>query len=125
MQHAAFKMTLAIAVVSIVTPIVRSPRVSESRPSAGAVLDPDGKALYLKNCKQCHGVLGAPTRAGLNLDAKTPNFTLAAAFVGKSDTDLRTAVANGKGKNMAAFSDKLSAEEISAVVAYLRTLPKT
>ncbi len=124
MQNTILKITLAIAVVSVVAPVVRTRHASEATPSAGVALEPDGKALYLKSCKQCHGALGAPTRAGLHLDPKTPNFTVAAFFIGKSDADLRTAVANGKGKNMAAFSDKLTSEEINAVVAYIRTLPQ-
>ena len=80
--------------------------------------------VYQKSCKQCHGALGAPTKAAIKLDSKTPDFTNAAFFVDKKDEDLRAAVAKGKGKKMEGFADKLSKEDISAVVEYIHTLHK-
>lgn len=85
---------------------------------------PDGKAIYLKNCKQCHGVLGEPTKTALRQDDKIPNFTDPAFFKDKKDEEFREAVANGKGKNMKGFAEKLSKEEIGAVVEYIHTLHK-
>ena len=85
---------------------------------------PDGKAIYLKSCKTCHGVLGEPTKTAIRQDDKIPNFTDPAFFKDKKDEDLREAVAKGKGKNMKGFSDKLSKEEIGAVIEYVHTLHK-
>ena len=85
---------------------------------------PDGKMIYLKSCKQCHGVLGEPTKTALRQDDKIPSFTDAAFFKGKKDEDMRESVAKGKGRNMKGFADKLSKEEIGAVVEYIHTLHK-
>jgi mono/diheme cytochrome c family protein len=85
---------------------------------------PDGKAIYLKSCKSCHGVLGEPTKTALRQDDKIPNFTDAAFFKDKKDEEFREAVTKGKGKNMKGFAEKLSKEEIGAVVEYIHTLHK-
>ncbi len=85
---------------------------------------PDGKAIYLKSCKTCHGVLGEPTKTALRQDDKIPNFTDPAFFKDKKDEDFRESVAKGKGKNMKGFAEKLSKEEIGAVVEYIHTLHK-
>mgnify|MGYP001795798885 CR=1 FL=1 len=85
---------------------------------------PDGKAIYLKSCKTCHGVLGEPTKTALRQDDKIPNFTNPEFFKDKKDADFRESVSKGKGKNMKGFAEKLSKEEIGAVVEYIHTLHK-
>ena len=116
-------LTLGILTGSA-TLVLHFARPAEAHPLARvtAVQDPDGKVLYLKSCKRCHGVLGVPTKAALRQDDKIPDFTDAAFFKDKTDADLREAVAKGKGKNMKGFADKLSKEEIGAVVEYIHTL---
>lgn len=84
----------------------------------------DGKAVYLKSCKDCHGVLGVPTKASLRKYKKIPDFTDATWFKQRQDSVLVKAVANGKGRDMKGFADKLSEREITAVVAYIHTLHK-
>lgn len=84
----------------------------------------DGKAVYLKSCKECHGVLGAPTKASLRKYSKIPNFTDSTWFKERQDSVLVKAVAKGKGRDMKGFADKLSKDEITAVVAYIHTLHK-
>ena len=120
---------LLIALGTMATSTAAVPRlvhnpVQESWLAQAVSQVPDGKAIYLKSCKQCHGVLGAPTKTALRQDDKIPNFTDAAFFKGKKDEDFREAVAKGKGKNMKGFADKLSKEEIGAVVEYIHTLHK-
>ena len=75
-------------------------------------------------CQTCHGVLGEPTKTALRQDDKIPNFTDPAFFKDKRDEDFREAVSKGKGKNMKGFAEKLSKEEIGAVVEYIHTLHK-
>jgi mono/diheme cytochrome c family protein len=87
----------------------------------------DGKALWDANCAQCHGKAGnADTKMGKTLGAKD----LTSAEVQASFTDAQAATAikdgvkeNGKTK-MKAFGDKLSADDVKALVAYVRTLKK-
>lgn len=67
---------------------------------------PDGAKIFKKKCSMCHKVEGkkmGPAVKAMNSDAEV----------------LRSVVAEGK-KMMPKFSGKLSAEEIDAVVAYLK-----
>ena len=78
----------------------------------------DGAALYKANCNTCHGPTGAgDTPAGKMMKAKP----LGGADVQKlSDAEITATITNGKGK-MPAFGKKLSADDIKALVAYVRT----
>ena len=84
----------------------------------------DGKAVYLKSCKECHGVIGAPTKASLRKYDKIPNFTDPEFFKNKKHSELEEAVEKGKGRDMKGFADKLSKDEIKAVAEYIQTLEK-
>lgn len=78
----------------------------------------DGKSLYEANCVACHGDDGAGTPTGQALMAPD----LRSDMVQKAtDADLKKQVSGGKN-NMPPFKDSLKPEEISAVVAYVRTL---
>lgn len=80
----------------------------------------DGKAIYLANCKKCHGETGKPSDGIKKMNPKIE--TLDAAFLGKlTDAEVIKSLADGKGK-MKPFSEKLKAEEIAAVTKYIRTL---
>ncbi len=87
----------------------------------GDAQDADGKALYLKNCRSCHGDSGTPSKQALR---ETPKIAkLDQAFLStRSDDSLTAAITRGVGKDMKPFKDKLSAPEIEAVVKYVRTL---
>lgn len=93
-------------------------------PVGPGVQSVDGKAIYLKSCRECHGVVGAPTKAALRKYPKIGNFTDPAFFKTRKHEDLIKAVEKGKGRDMKGFSEKLSGEEINAVVAYIHTLEK-
>lgn len=84
----------------------------------------DGKEVYLKSCKECHGVLGAPTKASLRKYDKIPNFTDPEFFTSRKDSTLMVAIDKGKGRDMKGFADKLSMEEMKAVMLYIHTLAK-
>lgn len=85
---------------------------------------PDGKIVYEKNCKMCHGVDGKSTKkiasvlkvnlASLDLTNKETND--------KKDVELVKTVSDGNGKAMKGFKDKLTQEEIAAVIKYVRSL---
>ena len=85
-----------------------------SMPAAQAA---DGKALYEGKCAMCHGKDGvakpmAKGSANLN-DAKWQEATKVEA--------IETVITAGKGK-MKGYKDKMSAEEIKAVAAYVKTI---
>ena len=85
--------------------------------------DPDGRALYLKNCRTCHGATGMPS--GEN-KAKYPKIKALndPAFLARlTDDSVHTVLIKGKGEDMQSWTDKLSAPEMLAVVKYVRTLP--
>ena len=88
---------------------------------ATPLLAADGAAVYKANCNTCHGPTGAgDTPAGKMMKAKP----LGGADVQKlTDAELTTTITNGKNK-MPAFGKKLSADDIKAVVAYVRTFKK-
>lgn len=72
---------------------------------------PDGKALYTKNCKLCHGDDGKKGTSGAK------DLTVSAM----SDAEKKEIISKGKG-SMAAFSKLMSEQEIDMVVAYINTL---
>ena len=120
-------LLLSIALVGVsaaLVPVIARSAEAHPLPEVTEGQIPDGKAIYLKSCKTCHGVLGEPTKTALRQDDKIPNFTDAAFFKDKKDEDFREAVSKGKGKNMKGFAEKLSKEEIGAVVEYIHTLHK-
>ena len=81
----------------------------------------DGKALYLKNCRSCHGTSGSPTKQALR---ETPKIrALDPEFLGKIPEDsLIAVVTNGLGKDMKPFKAKLTQEEIQAIARYVKTV---
>jgi mono/diheme cytochrome c family protein len=69
-----------------------------------------GQRLFLKNCAHCHG---ADARGDDGPDLHNLDW---------SDEQIATRIRNGKKGQMTAFAGKFSAEDISEVIAYLRTL---
>lgn len=77
----------------------------------------DGAALYKSKCASCHGADGSKTKMG-----STPMRALGSPEVQKqTDEELTAWTAKGKGK-MPAYEAKLSADDIKALVAHMRTL---
>lgn len=76
----------------------------------------DGAAVYKAKCASCHGPDGAgQTSIGKSLKIKDLKEANAA--------DVKSTVENGKGK-MPAYKSKLAADELDAVVAYVKSLKK-
>ena len=79
----------------------------------------DGAALFKSKCAMCHGPEG---NASSGMSKSMGLKPLSSPEVQKmSEADLTALVTNGKGK-MPAYKGKLSDEEISAVVSYVKTL---
>jgi mono/diheme cytochrome c family protein len=95
--------------------------------SAVSVRAADAAANWNTHCVQCHGKNGsADTKIGKQLNAK--DLTDAKVQAGFTDAQAAAAIKDGMkegGKTrMKAFGDKLNADEIKALVAYVRTLKK-
>ena len=88
--------------------------------TAYAVAD-GGAVTYREHCSACHGAKGAgDTMIGKNLQM----LPLGSDEVqNKSDDELATIISKGKNR-MPAFDRKLSQDQISAVVKYIRSLKK-
>jgi cytochrome c6 len=81
----------------------------------------DGAATFKAKCAMCHGADGAgQTTMGKNMKLRDLG---SAAVQAQTDAQLKAWVADGKGK-MPAYKTKLSAAEIDALVAFMRTLKK-
>jgi mono/diheme cytochrome c family protein len=82
---------------------------------------------WTKDCMQCHGKTGAAdTKMGRLLSAK--DLTSPQVQASFTDAQATDAIKNGIKENgktkMKAFGDKLSGDEVKALVAYVRTLKK-
>jgi mono/diheme cytochrome c family protein len=118
-------MAIGIAAAAVATITLHHESAQARVPLTAAITqEVDGKAVYLKSCKECHGVLGAPTKASLRKYEKIPDFTDTTFFKKRKHEELTEAVEKGKGRDMKGFTDKLSKEEIKAVVVYIHTLEK-
>jgi mono/diheme cytochrome c family protein len=93
-----FAILAAIAVMALLS------RPVEAQGAAG---------IYKTKCAMCHGADGAKIAA---------HDLQSAAVQGMSDADLSTIIKSGKGGMPA--SKSLKPEDVSALVAYVRTLKK-
>lgn len=81
----------------------------------------DGAAVYKARCASCHGADGkGETPVGKKMELRD----LGSADVQKqTDAQIEEITAKGKGK-MPAFEGKLKPEEITALVAHMRSFKK-
>ena len=91
--------------------------------TSAAAQAPDGKEVYDRLCKKCHGATGVPTKVMKTKFEKIAAFD--AAFVAKRPVDemVKTLV-KGKGEGMKSFSEKMKPEEMTAVSKYVHELGK-
>jgi cytochrome c5 len=92
--------------------------------SGYADADP-AKAVWDKQCKKCHAEDGSgKTKLGEKLEIK--DYTDPASLAEMSDEDLFNATKDGvEGTKMKGYSNKLSDEEIHALVAHMRAMAKS
>lgn len=90
--------------------------------SALAAQAPDGAALYREHCKECHGAAGRPPKTARDKykDIKALDAELLAA---RSDDSVIAVLKHGAkdGKEMKSFKEKLTPDEMVALVKYVRT----
>ncbi len=85
--------------------------------------DIDGQGLYTKHCVLCHGEDGTgQTDLGSGLGAR--DFNDKAFQDGITDEQILEQIANGTADKMFPFSDKLTAEEMQALVPVIRGFVK-
>jgi mono/diheme cytochrome c family protein len=78
----------------------------------------DGGGIFREKCSMCHGIDGKGYAA-----IKTPDFTDPKWQAAHTDKELMNAIENGvKGTAMVAFKGKLSQQETTAVLRYIRSL---
>ncbi len=83
----------------------------------------EGKQIYITECAQCHGETGAGDGPELVESAREVNdLSNPQNTIFLSDSNIRNIIIEGAGVNMPAYADTLTAGQISAVVAYTRTL---
>jgi mono/diheme cytochrome c family protein len=110
------KVVSRIVAVMVVLNLVASATVSAQA---------DAATTYAQKCVMCHGKTGAGDGvAAAALNPKPPDFTTAEFHKARTDEALIEVVTNGKSGMMPAYESQLSADEIKAIVAYLRTLGK-
>ena len=85
--------------------------------------EPDGRLLYLKNCRTCHGATGLPSDENKEKYPKIKALNDAVFLRALSDDSILTVLKKGKGKDMKAWGEKLNPAEMVSVVKYVRTLP--
>ncbi len=80
----------------------------------------DTADLFKSKCQMCHGPDGKGTTVGLNMGAHDWH----SADVQKmTDAQIIDVITKGKGK-MKGFGDKLTADQIKALAAYVKALGK-
>ncbi len=94
--------------------------------SATARAQADAATTYAQKCAMCHGKAGAGDgAAAAALNPKPPNFTTAEFQDARTDEELVAVITDGKSPMMPSYKSQLSADEIKALVAYVRTLGKS
>ena len=92
--------------------------------SSLSVLGADAAANYAKHCASCHGKDGTGNtvqgkKSGAKDYTKDQSFTDAQAFKA-----IKEGVNEGGKEKMKGYGEKLSDDEIKALVAYVRTFKK-
>lgn len=114
MNHRGYLVIMAIMVMAL--PGFTSPKFLSALPP------PDGAALFAAKCAKCHGQDGQGTPKYLKKGQK--NFTETTWQKSRTDSQLTKVIADGKGDLMPPWKEKLSAEEIKALVDQIRIFGK-
>lgn len=115
MHHQSLKVLFVTAVFGLGSLLLTSPPNSVSAA-------PDAAAIYAAKCAKCHGSDGAGVEKYKKKGVK--DFTDAKWQKSRSDAQFTASINKGKGEVMPAWSAKLSAEEIKALVGFVRSFAK-
>jgi mono/diheme cytochrome c family protein len=103
----AFLAILAVALVALPAPAAAE----------------DAAKIFARSCAPCHGKAGEPSAVFAKQGVRS--FTDAAWQKAATDAQIEKSIREGKkGTMMASFEKQYSAEEIKALVAYVRKLGK-
>ncbi len=83
--------------------------------------EPDGEAIYQKQCRKCHGATGTPST---RMTEMYPTLKPLSEMTGVSADSIITLLVNGGTEGMKTYKDKLTTEEMRAVAEYTLTLGK-
>jgi mono/diheme cytochrome c family protein len=84
--------------------------------------DIDAKKLYMTHCKTCHGENGQPTELGVGLGAR--EFANAEWQAKTPDEQIIKQINDGTPEKMMPFKEKLTPDEIKALVSVVRSFGK-
>jgi mono/diheme cytochrome c family protein len=84
---------------------------------------PDGSALYLKHCKNCHGPAGGEPTPVMKARMNPPALFDAAFLAKTDDTKFMDAMVKG-GQKMRPLAEKMTKPEMEAVLKYVRGYAK-
>lgn len=119
--------TMAIVALAASVGSSRSSR-AETLPVEGLApyqgQDPAGRQLYQTNCRSCHGAVGVPPRLAVGRYPSIPNLSDPAFWENRSVDSVVVVLQRGIGRDMRAFTDKLSADEMRTVATYARSLAR-
>ena len=120
-----FMLALVIFAIFLISSCAKSesPNTPNTTPAAKATATPDefasARLNYAKHCVECHGVQG---EGGLktvdNKKLKVPNFSTGHALKHTHEDFVEQIMKGGDG--MPEFKDKLSPDEINALVRFVR-----
>ncbi len=83
----------------------------------------DAASVYTKSCASCHGAKGTPA-ASMAQAMHIPDLARA-AVAAMPDSALKAEIANGKtGTAMQGYKSRLTAEQIAALVTYIKTFSR-
>jgi mono/diheme cytochrome c family protein len=90
--------------------------------AAAAQAADDGATLYRQHCRTCHGAAGTPTARMVGLYPKLKTLSDSALMAGLSVEAIVNVIKKGQG-DMKPLGDKLTADQMTAVAQFVKTLP--
>ena len=120
---------------SATTPNTTNPTATTNKPATTPAASPQpaattdevaiGKDLYVANCAQCHKDTGKGGKVTIDGKTLNPDDITTAKMGAKTDEKLTEYVVNGFPEDgMPSFKDKLTPDQIKAVVKHVRFLQK-
>ena len=103
--------------------VVRAHRTAEQADNKTAGVERDARSIFEGKCATCHGKDGRAKTFKAKFN-KARDLTDAAWQASVSDERIYNSIANGRGKKMPAFGEKLSQAEIESLVSHVRAFKK-